>query len=202
MYEEKRKCPPLKILSFTNNSGGKKCLQCFKTEGKNVGSAWRIHSPLNSPLNAKTEAAGRELTSTELFVSWPSDVPGLTRETCDQHHQASAGSVSHVSRTGSWRSALLSVWGWHFVRRKTTSVDHPTPPRSAPPHHHRSAAEPAPASTVSPHTDRHGGVVTRHARNRSFRLHPVLRPVVYALHVHHLRVSLARKLSYLLLARS
>lgn len=35
MHEENRKCPPLQILSFTNNSGCKNCLTRLKAVGKN-----------------------------------------------------------------------------------------------------------------------------------------------------------------------
>lgn len=108
----------------------------------------------------------------------------------DQHHQASAGIPVHIHGTGSWRSVLVSLGGRRFVLPRTTSVappPHPTPP--PPPVSCRSPTSPRPQRF--PPADRHGRVGPRHAGDRPFRLHPVLRSVVYALNVHHLRVSRA-----------
>lgn len=54
-------------------------------------------------------------------------------------------------------------------------------------------------SRTSP--DRHGCPGAGHAGNRRVRLHPVLRSVAHAPHVHHLCVSQAARLGYLLATR-
>lgn len=102
-----------------------------------------------------------------------------------------------LTGTGSWRPTL-SAGGRIFCLDKPSSSDPYTLLLRLVPLRGRSAGrlypDPLRPPVPAPSSDRHGSAGARHAGIRRFRLHPVLRTMAHALHVHHLCVSKTAKL--------